>query len=330
LEPEIKKIPVLIVTGFLGAGKTTFINRLIHSHRHLKLALVENEFGATSIDQDLIVGMQTENIFDLSNGCICCSISNEFSLALLDLAGKAGEIDYLLIETTGVADLSNVIRPFYAEDSLRERFLLMGSVCLVDALNFEEQLKGTEQQMQVILSDLLLINKSADADEPVLNGLERRLSAYNNSAKMIRTNFSGPDDFQLETFGEDVRGLLEQKLSRPVLFRVTESSKYITFTHRFQGTVNLERFQYWFNYFAAINQLDIYRVKGILFPEDRPDKVIVQAVGGAVSYSGGSMIMPREEPVNTLVFIGRSLDAGRIVSELDHYLFHSSLPGQSG
>ncbi len=84
--------------------------------------MVENEFGATSIDPDLIVGMRSENIFDLSNGCICCSISNEFSLTLLDLAEKAGNIDYLLIETTGIANLSNIIRPFYSDEELKERF----------------------------------------------------------------------------------------------------------------------------------------------------------------------------------------------------------------
>ena len=315
-----KKIPVLIITGFLGAGKTTFVNRLIRTHRHLKMALVENEFGEVSIDTDLITGMRTEKIYDLSNGCICCSIFDEFSLTLIELANSADNLDFLLIETTGVADLSRVIRPFYAEEELKARFSLQGSICLVDALNFEEQLKGNEQQMQIILSDLLLVNKTNGVNPAVLDEIDRRLTAYNASSKIIHTSFSELADFSLETFEENVHGQLEQKLSGNFRFRITESKKYTTFTHRFYGEVNLDRFKYWFNYFAAINQLDVFRVKGILFPEGQPDKIVVQAVGGAVSYTEGSIIMPGEEPVNTIVFIGKSIDADRIADELQRYL----------
>ncbi|WP_423127339.1 CobW family GTP-binding protein [Gaoshiqia sp. Z1-71] len=317
---EQAKIPVILVTGFLGSGKTTFINELIKAHPHVKLALVENEFGMASIDAELIVGMRSENIFDLSNGCICCSISNEFSLTLLDLAEKAGEIDYLLIETTGVADLSNIIRPFYGDEDLKKRFHLLGSICLVDALNVDEQLNGHEQHMQVILSDLLLINKTAGLDERRLAEIERRLTAFNSSATIFRTNFSQLEGFHLEDFAEKNQVRMEQKLMAPRLFPVIESKKFTTFTHQFPGELDLDRFQYWFNYFVAINQLEIYRVKGVLFPKNSPDKVIVQAVGGAVSYTSGSLILPSEQHLNTLVFIGKDIDHTRIAVELDRYL----------
>ncbi len=315
-----------MITGFLGAGKTTFINEIIKSHRHLKLALVENEFGETSIDQDLIVGMRSENIFDLSNGCICCSISNEFSLALIELAEKAGEIDYLLIETTGVANLSNVVRPFYADEELKERFSLQGSICLVDAVNYEEQLKGTDQQMQIILSDLLIINKTSEIAIERLPVIERQLLAYNSSAAVQKTDYARLDDFQIEYFGEFVQGRLEKKMAEPLIFRLIESQKFTTFTHKFKGSVNLKRFQYWFNYFVAINQLQIYRIKGILYPEDQPEKVIVQSVGGAASYETGSFIAVGEEKVNTLVFIGVGIDNERIAYELERYLSDDDHP----
>ncbi|WP_372773459.1 GTP-binding protein [Mangrovibacterium sp.] len=315
-----KKIQVVLVTGFLGAGKTTFINEVIKNHQHLKLALVENEFGEKSIDQDLIIGMRAENIFDLSNGCICCTISNEFSLTLLDLADKAGELDFLLIETTGIADLSNVIRPFYDEEDLKARFELQGSICLVDALNFEDQLAGNEQQMQVILSDLLIVNKTSGIDAKALSLLERQLLAYNGSALIEWTNFGLLKEFSLAEFSDKVRGQLEQKLQQPVMFRLVESKKYSTFTHQFPGFINLDRFKYWFNYYAAINRSEIYRIKGILNADGSPFKTIVQSVGGAVSYTDGSFVEPGEEPVNTLVFIGRDIDHERVVHELMHYL----------
>ena len=103
-------------------------------------------------------------------------------MTLLDLANKAGELDYLLIETTGIADLANVIRPFYDDEDLKERFELQGSICLIDAQHSDEQLAANEQQMQVILSDLLIINKTGGIDAKSLLMLERQLLAYNSSA----------------------------------------------------------------------------------------------------------------------------------------------------
>ncbi len=315
-----KKIPVILITGFLGAGKTTFINEIIRKHQHLKLALVENEFGEKSIDQDLIVGMRSENIFDLSNGCICCSISNEFSLTLLDLAEKAGEIDYLLIETTGIADLSNVIKPFYSDESLKQKYELAGSVCLIDAVNHEIQFAADKQQMQLILSDLLVVNKASETTSDKLSEIENRLTAFNNTATIEQCNHGKLKSFQLGRFAEDVSGNIEKRLAKPVMYRLVESKRFSTFTHEFNGSVNLDRFKYWFNYFAAINQVQVYRVKGILHPQGQANKVIVQAVGGSVEYAEGSFIEPAEEKINRLVFIGRDIDFEKIVSELENYL----------
>lgn len=315
-----RKIPAVLVTGFLGAGKTTFLNEVIREHQHLKMALVENEFGQQSIDQDLIVGMQSENVFDLSNGCICCSISNEFSLTLLELASKAGEIDFLLVETTGIADLANVIKPFYEDRELKEQYTLAGSVCLVDAANFDQQMSEREQQMQVILSDLLIINKTELVSDEELKAIEKKLTAWNGTAKIIHSSYGKVANFRLEAFSESVQGKLEKKMAEPVMFRLIKSKKYTTFTHEFPGTISISRFKYWFDYFAAINQREIYRIKGILFSEDSPNKVVVQSVGGATSYSEGSLIVPGETPNNRLVFIGKEIDFERIGYELDRYL----------
>ena len=321
-----KKIPAILVTGFLGAGKTTFINEVIRENRHLKLALVENEFGEQSIDKDLIIGMRSENIFDLSNGCICCSISNEFSLTLLDLAEKAGEIDFLLIETTGIANLSNVIKPFYDDPDLKEKYTLAGSVCLVDAANFDRQMSGSEQQMQVILSDLILINKTDLVPEEILAGINRSLAAWNGTAKTEQVSFGKSVRFSPETFTGQIQEKLEQKMAEPIIFRLVESQRYTTFTHQFKGVISLEKFRYWFDYFASINQREIYRIKGILFTGESPNKVIVQSVGGATHYAEGSIILPGEKANNRLVFIGKEMDTERIVNELALYLSEDMNP----
>jgi G3E family GTPase len=323
---SLHKIPVLIVTGFLGAGKTTFINHLVSRHRHLKLALIENEFGEVSVDSQLVTGINGNQIFELSNGCICCTITNEFSLALTNLAEQLPNIGFLLIETTGVADLSQVIRPFYADASLKKQFLLTGTVCMVDAINFEQMVNYPVQQMQLIHSDYILINKAENVSPGKITEITKIIGAYNSSAKIEITSFARTEDFSLETLASDIQEKTEKKLSAPVLFRVIESPRFTTFTHRFSGYVNLHRFRYWFDYFAAINQTDIFRVKGILYPKGEAVKTIVQSVGGATSYTEGSFILPSDEIINTLIFIGKSVDFERIVHELERYLSEDENP----
>lgn len=314
------------MTGFLGAGKTTFINHIIKLHHHLKLALIENEFGEVSVDSQLVTGINGNQIFELSNGCICCTITNEFSLALTGLSEQLPDIDFLLIETTGVADLSQVIRPFYADNELTKRFLLTGAVCIVDAVNFGQMINLPPQQMQLIHSDYILINKAEDVSSETIAEISKSISAYNSSAKTEITNFAHTENFRLETAGSDIQEKMEKKLAAPVLFRIVESPRFTTFTHRFPGFIDLQKFQYWFDYFAAINQTDIFRIKGVLFPKGETTKTIVQSVGGATSYIEGSFIFPSEEIMNTLVFIGRSVDFERIVYELEDYLSEDENP----
>ena len=315
-----RKIPVLIVTGFLGAGKTTFINHIIQSHRHLKLALIENEFGEVSVDSQLITGIDGNRIFELSNGCICCTITNEFSLALADLAEKLRNIDFMLIETTGVAELSKVISPFYFDNNLKENYTLAGSVCIVDAVNFDDLVNLLPQQMQLVYSDYIVINKTEGLSEKAIDGITRIIQAHNSTAKTEITSFAQTTEFRLETFDTDIQEKIEKKLAAPILFRVVESPRFTTFTHRFSGEIDLDRFKHWFNYFASINQRDIYRIKGILYPKGEAVKIIVQSVGGATSYTEGSIVIPFEEKNNTLVFIGKKIDFERIVYELENYL----------
>lgn len=314
------KISVLLVTGFLGAGKTTFINEVIRSHQHLRLALVENEFGERSIDSDLIVGMKADNIFELSNGCICCTISDEFSLSMLEFAKKLDQIDFLIIETTGIADLAEVIRPFYADNKLQEYYQLAGSVCIADAANYNELIKLPPQQKQIIFSDLVILNKIGDVCHETKEGLKRSIKAYNPSVGIEETNYGKLPSFSLTLFTDDIQEKLENKLQQPVMFPFVESATFKTFTHRFEGKIDMDKFKYWFDYFASLNQREIYRIKGILFPKENSSKIIVQSVGGATSYNEGSFITPSEEKINTLVFIGKKIDFERITYELESYL----------
>jgi G3E family GTPase len=127
------KIAVTVVTGFLGAGKTTFINFLLKKYSELQFALVENEFGDVAIDTQLIKGVEASRLFELKQGCICCTITNEYELVLQELAERFPHVQHLLIETTGLADPAGVIRPFFREEKLNVLYTFNGTICIVDA-----------------------------------------------------------------------------------------------------------------------------------------------------------------------------------------------------
>jgi len=133
------KISVTVITGFLGAGKTTFINFLLKKYPEIQFALVENEFGDVAIDSKLIKGVDASRLFELKQGCICCTITNEYELVLQELAERFPHVQHLLIETTGIADPAGVIRPFFREERLKELYSFNGTICMLDALNFEVQ-----------------------------------------------------------------------------------------------------------------------------------------------------------------------------------------------
>lgn len=144
--PVKPKIPVLIVTGFLGSGKTSFINHLLMKNKFVKIGLIENEFGDVSIDSKLLGKEFKDSIVELTNGCICCSIFNEFSLALQDLVKKHDQLEQLIIETTGIADPGPVIEPFFQDPDLIRLFELKGTICVVDAVQFPNQKLNFEQK----------------------------------------------------------------------------------------------------------------------------------------------------------------------------------------
>jgi G3E family GTPase len=131
------RIPVTIITGFWGAGKTTLLNSIISNYKNKKFAIIENEFGDIGIDGGLIVGAD-ENIFELANGCICCSLNDDFYETLYKLLDGAYEFNHLLIETTGIADPDTIIQAFISSEKIQMHFMLDSVVALADAINLED------------------------------------------------------------------------------------------------------------------------------------------------------------------------------------------------
>ena len=301
-----QKIKVTVITGFLGAGKTTFINDLLRKNHGTQFALVENEFGEVSIDMKLIKGAEASQMFELKQGCICCTITDEYELVLAELAERFPNVEHLLIETTGIADPALVIRPFFADETLKKIYQYNGTICLVDALNFENSPEKEITIKQIVVADLVLISKSDDLSETQKETLKTNLQKINPLAEVEFAQlafvaslapFRACPDFLSGGLGVDY-SKSEFNFASFHASHSNISSK----TLRFNRPLNREEFLRWLSYNLDIYKKEIYRVKGILCFENEPYEYILQAVGGSFEITEGDLIL--WEMQSRLVFIG--------------------------
>ena len=185
-----RNIPVTILTGFLGSGKTTLLNRILREEHGKRIAVVENEFGEVGIDQALVINAD-EEIFEMSNGCICCTVRGDLIRVLGNLMKRRDKFDYVLVETTGLADPGPVAQTFFMDDEIRAEYALDGIVTLVDAAHIEQQLgRSDESTEQIAFADVLVLNKTDLVDGEALDTLETRLRDMNRMARVVRSEMA--------------------------------------------------------------------------------------------------------------------------------------------
>ena len=181
------KVPVTILTGFLGSGKTTLLNRILTEEHGKRIAVIENEYGEIGIDQGLVVNAD-EEVFEMSNGCICCTVRGDLIRVLNNLNKRRDKFDYVLVETTGLADPGPVAQTFFMDEELRAEYALDGIVTLVDAAHIEQQLgRSDESTEQIAFADVLVLNKTDLVNNEALDGLEARLRDMNRMARVVRS-----------------------------------------------------------------------------------------------------------------------------------------------
>ena len=180
------KIPVTVLTGFLGSGKTTLLNRILTEDHGLRIAVIENEFGEVGVDQQLVIGVD-EEVFEMNNGCICCTVRGDLIRVLSNLKKRKNKIDRIVLETTGMADPGPVAQTFFVDEDVRDDFFLDGIVTLVDAKHVLDRLGDTrEAREQVAFADLLVLNKCDLVDARELEIVESRLRRMNAMARILR------------------------------------------------------------------------------------------------------------------------------------------------
>jgi G3E family GTPase len=308
------RIPVTLLTGCLGAGKTTLLNYILTQTHGKRIAVIENEFGEISVDHDLIVGAD-KDIFEMSNGCVCCSIKGDLIKTLNKLFDRKEHFDSILIECTGLASPGPLAQAFTVEDEIESGLRLDSSANVVDAKHFWKHLEDFEVSWeQIAVSNVILINKIDLISNDELIAIENKIKEINPSANIHRTENCQIDldkIFNLKGFelknAEELNRLMDHDTHESHDHSGSVSSVGVIL----KGNIDLDKFLMWLRMLGIMEGMDVFRSKGILSLPGNSNRIIFHGVymlfENREDRAWGDD--PRE---NRMIFIGRNLNRDRL------------------
>jgi G3E family GTPase len=326
-----EKIPVTVLTGYLGAGKTTLLNRILSEPHGKKYAVIVNEFGEIGIDNDLVVGAD-EEVFEMNNGCICCTVRGDLIRIIENLMKRKGRFDAIIVETTGLADPAPVAQTFFVDQDVSDKARLDAVVTVADAKWLSARLKDApEAKNQIAFADVILLNKTDLVSPAELREVEARIRGINPYARLHKTqNCQIPlaevlnrGAFDLERILEIEPAFLEQDdhdhhhhdhdhdhghhhHHGGLKHYHDEDMQSVSIAH--EGDVDPEKFMPWINDLVQTEGPNILRSKGILAFLKEPKRFVFQGVHMILDGDLQREWRPDEKRLSRIVFIGRNLD----------------------
>ena len=305
------KIPVTVITGYLGSGKTTLLNHILTQQHGRKVAVIVNEFGEVGIDGQLIVQDSDEQLIEFNNGCLCCTVRGDLIETITKLRERAGELDAILIETTGLADPAPVASTFFVSEEVRSGTRLDAFVTVVDAINLEQNLEqSVEAQEQVAFADIVLINKIDLATDEAVARIERKVRSLNPLARIHR---SAQGVIDLALILDSNAFQLEAKLQVDPAFLEDHEHEHdpaiSSFVLRESRPIDMNRFMTWMTPLLQEQGDRVLRTKGVFNAHSFKERVVFQSVRMLTTMSRLALWDDAVETRHSeYVVIGRNLD----------------------
>ena len=311
--PATAQVPVTVLTGYLGAGKTTLLNRILSENHGRKYAVVINEFGELGVDNDLVVDAD-EEVFEMNNGCICCTVRGDLIRIVGGLMKRPGKLDGIIVETTGLANPAPVAQTFFVDDGVREKARLDAIVTVVDAKHLLARLDDShEAEEQVAFADVIVLNKLDLVSPEELRRVEARIREINPTARIHHaTRADVPVD---ELLGLGAFSL-ERVLEREPHFLTDDAREHgdevRSVSFEVDRPIDPERFNAWMSQLLAEQGQDLLRTKGILAYPGEDRRFAFQAVHMIADGGFVGPWPPGQPRRSRIVFIGRNLNRPKL------------------